>query len=125
MSIITRAVLLGLATGGRSTSGLAALALTNKSSCGPLSSPWVAKLAATAAAGELVGDKLPQIPSRLQPQALVPRLLLGGAAAAILAHREGGTARITTLAAALGLLASAAGAQLGTSWRQLAQRKFG
>jgi uncharacterized membrane protein len=125
MSIISRAVLVGLATGGRSTSGLAALALTNKSSGGPLSNPWVGRLAATAAAGELVGDKLPQTPGRLQPQGLAPRLLFGGAAAAILAHREGGSARVTALAAALGVLGGAAGAQLGASWRQLAQRKLG
>jgi uncharacterized membrane protein len=125
MSLLTRAALLGLATGGRSTSGLAALALTNRRGTGALGSRWTRRLAGTAAAGEFVGDKLPQTPSRLQPEGLVPRLVLGAVAGAVLTHREGGSRNRTVLAGGLGLLAAAAGSRLGASWRQLAARRFG
>jgi uncharacterized membrane protein len=125
MPTLPRAALLGLATGGRSTAGLTALALTNPSSSGVLASRWTRRLAGTAAAGELVGDKLPQTPSRLQPEGLVPRLVLGTAAGAILTRREGAGRGRTVLAGALGLLGAAAGSKLGVSWRQQASRRFG
>jgi uncharacterized membrane protein len=125
MPTLSRAVLLGLATGGRSTAGLSALALTNPSSTGVLGNRWTRRLAGTAAAGELVGDKLPQTPSRLQPSGLVPRLGLGAVTGAALARREGGNRGRTALAGALGLLGAAAGSRLGVSWRQQATRRFG
>ncbi|MDQ1743685.1 MAG: hypothetical protein QOE23_2024 [Pseudonocardiales bacterium] len=125
MATLSRAVLLGLASGGRSTAGLTALALTNPSSAGALANRWTRRLAGTAAAGELVGDKLPQTPSRLEPQGLVPRLALGTAAGAILTRREGAGPARTVLAGALGLLGAAAGSRLGASWRQQASRRFG
>jgi uncharacterized membrane protein len=124
MSLLSRAVLLGLASGGRSTTGLTALALTNRSTAGALGSRWTRLLAGTATAGELVGDKLPQAPSRLQPAGLLPRLALGAAAGAVLAHREGGSRNRTLLAGALGSAGAGAGSWLGVSWRQLASRQF-
>ncbi|HEY0168673.1 MAG TPA: hypothetical protein VGB75_16630 [Jatrophihabitans sp.] len=125
MSALTRAALLGLATGSRSTSGLAALTLTGNSSAGPLGSPWARRLARVAAAGELLGDKLPQAPSRLRPEGLVPRLAFGALAGAVLTHREGGSRGRTALAASLGLAGAGAGSLLGVSWRQAASRRFG
>lgn len=125
MPTLPRAVLLGLATGGRSTAGLTALALTNPSSTGALANRWTRRLAGTAAAGELVGDKLPQTPSRLRPEGLVPRLVLGTAAGAILTRREGAGPGRAAVAGALGLLGAAAGSRLGASWRQQASRRFG
>jgi uncharacterized membrane protein len=125
MSLLSRAALLGLATGGRSTSGLAALALTNRSGAGVLGNRWIRRLAGTATAGELVGDKLPQIPSRLQPEGLLPRLAFGAAAGTILSHREGNNRNRTLMAGLFGLLGAAAGSRLGVSWRQLASRRFG
>jgi uncharacterized membrane protein len=125
MSLLSRAALLGLATGGRSTAGLAALALTNRSRAGVVGSPWTRRLAGTATAGELIGDKLPQIPSRLQPEGLLPRLVLGTATGAILSHREGANRNRTLLAGVLGLAGAAAGSRLGVSWRQLASKRFG
>src|SRR5215218_11411562 len=104
MSVLTRAALFGLATGGRSTSGLAALALNNRSHTGALGSRWVRRLAAAAAVGEFVGDKLPQTPSRLQPQGLVPRLGLGAVTGAVLTRRDGGSRNRAMLAGAVGLL---------------------
>ena len=123
MSVLTRATLLGLATGGRSTSGLAAL--SSAAAGGALGSRWARRLTATAAAGEFVGDKLPQTPSRLQPEGLAPRLALGALTGAALSHREGGSRNRALLAGALGLLGAAAGSRLGVSWRQLASRRLG
>lgn len=125
MSALRRAALLGLATGARSTAGLTALTLTNDSSAGLLGSPWTRRLAGLAAAGELVGDKLPQAPSRLQPEGLAPRLAFGAVAGAILAHREGGARDQAVLAAGLGLLGAATGSWLGASWRRVASQRFG
>ncbi|HST48635.1 hypothetical protein [Jatrophihabitans sp.] len=125
MPSLLRAALLGLATGGRSTSGLAALTLTNPSSDGLLGNRWTRRLAGTATAGELLGDKLPQTPSRLQPEGLLPRLACGAVAGAILGSREGGSRRRTALASVVGLLGAAAGSRLGVAWRQQADRRFG
>ena len=124
MSVLTRAALLGLATGGRSTSGLAALALANPPA-GALGGRWARGLSAAAAVAEFVGDKLPQTPSRLEPPGLAPRLGLGAVTAAVLSHREGGSRKQAVLAGALGLLGATAGSRLGASWRQLAARRFG
>src|SRR5919202_6427221 len=99
MSVLTRAMLLGLATGARSTSGLTALALTTTS--GALGNRWARRLAGTAAAGEFVGDKLPQTPSRMQPEGLAPRLVLGAVTGALLTRREGGDRNRALLAGAL------------------------
>ena len=123
MSVFTRAALLGLATGGRSTSGLAALALTKPA--GVLGSRWTRRLAGTAAAGEFVGDKLPQTPSRLEPSGLAPRLILGAVTGAALTRRDGGSRNRALLAGALGVLGATAGSRLGSSWRQVAVRRFG
>jgi uncharacterized membrane protein len=59
-----------------------------------------------AAVGELVGDKLPFTPSRLDPLPLAGRLGFGGAAGAVVARAAGGPA-------ILGLAAGAAGGLLG------------
>jgi len=125
MSVLTRAALLGLATGGRSTSGLTALALSHPATGGALGSRWTRRLAGAATAGEFVGDKLPRTPSRLHPVGLVPRLVLGALTGAALSHREGGSRNRALLAGALGLLGATAGSRLGVSWRQLASRRFG
>lgn len=125
MSVLTRALLLGLATGGRSTSGLAALSLTKNPAAGALGSRWARRLAGTAAAGEFVGDKLPQTPSRLEPSGLAPRLVLGAFTGAALTRREGGGVNRALLAGALGVLGATAGSRLGLSWRQVATRRFG
>ncbi|MDQ1740137.1 MAG: hypothetical protein QOE53_1789 [Pseudonocardiales bacterium] len=125
MSVLTRAALLGLATGGRSTAGLTALALSHSAATGALGSRWTRRLTGTAAAGEFVGDKLPQTPSRLQPEGLAPRLVLGALTGAVLSHREGGNRNRALLAGALGLLGATAGSRMGVSWRQLASRRFG
>jgi uncharacterized membrane protein len=90
-----------------------------------LGNRWTRRLAGTAAAGEFVGDKLPQAPSRLQPAGLAPRLVIGAVSGALLTHREGGSRNRAVLAGALGLLGATAGSRLGVSWRQVASRRFG
>ncbi|MDQ2959189.1 MAG: hypothetical protein M3Y42_19800, partial [Actinomycetota bacterium] len=92
MAMMTRAALLGLATGGRSSIGLASLAATaDRHSGSALTSRWIAGLAAAGVATELVIDKLPATASRLEPQNTAARLVFGTAAAAVLSHREGGS----------------------------------
>ena len=125
MSLLTRAALLGLATGARSTSGLAALALSRPASAGALGNRWVRRLVGAAAAGEFVGDKLPQTPSRLQPEGLAPRLVLGAVTGTVLARREGSSRNRALQAGALGLLGATVGSRLGVSWRRRATQRFG
>lgn len=61
-----------------------------------------------AAAGEMIGDKLPVIPGRLQPGPLAGRLAVGGLAGAMI-FRE------AERPALLGALVGAAGAGLGAA----------
>jgi uncharacterized membrane protein len=68
-SQIRSAALLGLASGLRAFSAPAALVLRRR----PLTGPARAVLA--AAAGELIADKLPSMPSRLQRRGLTGRVL--------------------------------------------------
>ncbi|SDH92339.1 hypothetical protein SAMN05444695_10457 [Rhodococcus triatomae] len=111
-----RAALLGLAAGLRSSLGIAA--------------PWVSGLwvpagdggrrtprllaAGALVVGELIGDKLPQTPSRLAPAGLLPRIATGAYGASVLARRCG---RPALPALALGAGASVVGAYAGHSWR--------
>lgn len=125
MTIFLRSVLIGLATGGRSSLGIATLALTAPDT----GSRWTsrpAKVAAVlAAAGELTVDKLPQTPSRLDPRGQVFRAVAGAAAGAILAQREGNGRSRTVLAGVLSAAGAWAGAQAGAHWRGLAASKIG
>jgi uncharacterized membrane protein len=131
MSMFVRATVLGLATGSRSSMGLAALAATVAGPGGPraqrsrLDNPWLARAALLACAGELIGDKLPKTPSRLQVAGLVPRLVLGGAGGAVLAHREGATARQSVTAGLLGTAGAALSSYGGAAWRRVSTGRLG
>jgi uncharacterized membrane protein len=73
-------------------------------------SPGPARLAlGVAAAGELVGDKLPMTPSRLAPPALLARLASGATAGGTLAARNGASRMLGAVAGAAGALGFAAG----------------
>ena len=124
---LARAAVLGLATGSRSTLGLSALALSNRPRRPRRwwKGPWPRRGAALASVGELVGDKLPQTPSRLEPAGFVPRLFLGGVAGGLLSHREGRSRGHQLFSVAAGSMAAAVGAQVGASWRTLAADQFG
>jgi uncharacterized membrane protein len=109
----SRAALLGVVAGMRSQLPLALLALAKPGACGEraLALPWLHAPAAQwmttlAALGELIGDKLPTTPSRLDPAPLAGRFLFGGLAGGIVA-REAGRSPAT------GALLGAAGAGVG------------
>ncbi|WNI14361.1 hypothetical protein [Actinacidiphila sp. ITFR-21] len=119
--------LIGVVSGLRSQLGVAAVALTtdrHRAAARPgalLAGRRAGAVAATAAAGELVGDKLPNTPSRLGPAGLLPRIVLGAFAATALADRAGRgrrTAIPLPAAAAIGAAAAFGGAHAGARWRR-------
>jgi len=70
-----------------------------------------------AAAGELVGDKLPMVPSRLQTGPFIGRLVIGGLTGAAI----GAAARLNPIVCGvLGGGAAAAGSYAGASYRKAA-----
>jgi hypothetical protein len=88
-SVLERAAVLGAATGMRSTVALAALILRGSNGLPPvLRRPAARWIAATAGGAELVVDKLPGTPSRLDPPGLTGRLISASLAAAVLARSE-------------------------------------
>ena len=125
LSTALRATLLGAATGMRSMTGLAAIALTTRRGAHPawvgrLGGRWGRGLTSLAAGGELLTDKSAELPSRLEPPVFGYRLAMGAVSAAALAKREG--ARL--VAPVVLAVAGAAGAMyLGVRWRAFAQRR--
>jgi uncharacterized membrane protein len=91
------AVLLGLAVGLRTFSAPAALALRER----PLNGPR--RVLLVAACVELLADKLPSTPSRLESRGLLGRLLSSAIAGRIVAGRRG--AATATAAALIGAVA--------------------
>jgi uncharacterized membrane protein len=72
--------------------------------------PWTRRILAAAAAGELVVDKLPNTPSRLEPPGFIGRLVLGALAAGLFAQ----TRKAPWLpAAAIGASSAAVAAKVG------------
>ena len=124
---LVKAAALGVATGSRSTAGVAALALTSSSADGGAVLSRLASRPGTvaalgAAAGELVADKLPFTPSRLAASGMAPRLTLAAAAATGVARRDGESPEP---AAVVATAAAVVGAVLGTRLRAVAARRFG
>lgn len=110
----TAPILLGVSAGLRSFTPLATVSWFAHYGKLPVKGTWASWIAhpaalgvlSTAAAGEFVGDKLPNTPDRTAPLGLIGRLALGGLVGAIVAtayHRKivGGIA--------LGALGAAAG----------------
>ena len=110
-SALLGSVLLGAASGLRAQIGLAILVARQDPSLPPfLQRPWTRRLLVAGAAGELVIDKLPSIPSRLVPPGIASRLALGALAASLLAR----TRRAPWLpAAVVGASSAAVAAKLG------------
>lgn len=124
-----REVLVGVVSGLRSQLGTAAVALTTDAAetsrpAALLASRRATALASLGALGELVGDKLPQTPSRLAPAGLVPRTLFGGLAAAALAGRGPGGPP-PAVAAAMGAAGAVGGSFAGAWWRRTAHDRAG
>jgi len=86
-SAIAGSVLLGAASGSRGQLGVATVAARSDPSLPPIfRQPWTRRLLVAAAAGELVIDKLPMTPSRLEPAGLAGRLVMGALAAGLFAQ---------------------------------------
>lgn len=119
-----RSFLIGAVTGGRSVTGLAAVALTTKPGAvaglwARLATPAGRALLTAGACGELVVDKLPQTPSRLTPPSLLGRAAFAATAAALLAARSGEAPVRVLLPAVAGALS---GSVAGARWRAFAVR---
>jgi uncharacterized membrane protein len=113
-------VLLGAASGSRGQLGVAiVVARSDPSLPGIFRQPWTRRLLVAAAAGELVVDKLPTTPSRLEPAGIAGRLILGATAAGLFAR----TRRSPWLpAAVIGAASAIVSAKIGHDVRaQLAQ----
>jgi uncharacterized membrane protein len=124
LSTAWRATLLGAATGMRSMTGLAAVALTTPRGAHPawvgrLGGRWGQGVTSLAAAGELLTDKRVDLPSRLEPQAFGQRLTMGAVNGTALARREGARPVLPALLAVAG---AAAGTYLGVRWRAYTQQ---
>ncbi|MFD6856019.1 hypothetical protein ACFWCF_01525 [Rhodococcus sp. NPDC060090] len=117
MSTIRSAVI-GIASGLRSSTGLAAMLLA-RSSRPP---HWSRRVgAAVLVAGELAADKSPKIPSRLAAPALTARLAAGGGGAVALARRDRAGTAPAVIIGAVGALAGSYG---GAWWRARAGQRM-
>jgi len=106
--VLRRSLALGLAAGARSTLGLpAALAI----------GPRTALVSAGLVASEVVVDKLPATPSRLEAGPALGRIGSGALGAALLAHGEDGSVGVGLVAGAVGAVV---GSVLGAAWREVA-----
>jgi uncharacterized membrane protein len=103
-----RAALLGVASGMRSTVGLAAVVLTRERPLpGLLRRRLTGRAVAVSVVGELVADKLPTAHSRLEPPGLVARAVSAGLAAVLVSDREGaGVAAEVAVAATVALVSA-------------------
>ncbi|MBD8079360.1 hypothetical protein [Cellulosimicrobium arenosum] len=126
---LVRAVALGAAAGARATLGVAAPVLASAVAPGAGGSDGATarwRTAGRAAAGlavvgELVGDKLPRTPSRLEGTGPAGRLVSGAVGGVLLARRRGqGSVAGLAAAAAAGATGAAAGTWGGAAWRRLA-----
>jgi uncharacterized membrane protein len=117
---VVGSVLLGAASGSRGQLGVATVvARSDPSLPGIFRQPWARRLLVAAAAGELVADKLPMTPSRLEPAGIAGRLVLGASAAGLYARTRGAP---WPPAAAIGAACAIVSAKIGHDVRaQLAQ----
>lgn len=125
--LVVRAALLGLATGGRSSSGPAGLAWTSEpgdaAPLGALAGSRGRAAASAFALGEVVADKLPQTPSRLSIGPLAGRAVLGAVCGIGLAARGVGVpvrrlpVQVAVPVALVGTAAAVAGSYAGSAWR--------
>jgi uncharacterized membrane protein len=141
VNVILRSALMGIATGGRMATGLAAVALSADPSAKAqpdrfLAKRWVKGVVGVAAAAELVTDKLPQTPSRQSPPVLIPRIVAAAGTGVVLARREAhhtgwhrpsqqSQAGSVVVSAAVAAVTCLASSWLGPQWRQWAATRFG
>ena len=107
-SLAARAATLGFTAGLRSQLPLALLARTASGADPELIRRRLVRTGLyLSAAGEIVGDKLPMVPARIEPGPLAGRVIFGSLSGALVAHR----ARWPVM---LGIAAGAAGAVAGS-----------
>lgn len=120
-SYLRETALAGLATGLRSSVGLAALIESGSPGLPSLlAQPAPRALARLGVAAELVNDKLPSMHSRLEPGPLAGRAVFAGMAAAILAR---GAGRPVVPAVIFGSAAALASARVGHDARVAASQR--
>jgi uncharacterized membrane protein len=109
--LLLDSVFLGAASGLRSQLGVAAVVVRSDRSLPPVvRSSWAKRLFVAGAALELVVDKLPVTPSRLEARGIIARLALGALAAGLSAQtRQAGWFP----AAAIGASSAAVAAKVG------------
>lgn len=123
MGSLTRSFTLGLAVGGRSSVAFTvpvAVASRDRHGAGAVVLRVVGRLAVL---GELVGDKLPTTPSRLERPVLLARVVagaIGGVGLALAEHRSVPT---LLLAAPLGAGGAYVGSYAGATWRRWADEQ--
>lgn len=131
MTYLLRAAQLGAASGLRSMAAPSQLSAYLAGPGSPEPAGPIADLLARdgartllviAAVGEMLVDKLPVVPDRIEPGPLAGRAVLGGAAGGILARLHGQTAGTGLL---VGSVAAAAGAFAGYHLRRALVRDFG
>jgi uncharacterized membrane protein len=113
--LLLRSAALGVASGSRSSLGVAAPTLRSNGS-------RLSRLAALATVGgELVADKLPATPTRTQPQGAVPRFAAAVTGATALARRQKRNVFLPVVAASAG---AAVGTWAGLAWREWAATRM-
>jgi uncharacterized membrane protein len=122
MNPLVRAALIGAATGGRNTSGVAAVSLVGADPPGFLRKPVARVLTGGAYLFELVTDKLPNTPSRLSGAGLGPRIATG-AAVPLLLNRGSTDTRVTVALPLVGAAASLAASFAGARFRIAAAKR--
>jgi len=121
-SVLIGAKLLGLATGLRSCSGVAALVVTGADGLpAALRTPLARRVAVGLAATELVIDKLPSTAARTEVPGLTARVLFGGVSGWI-AGRSTGPSPVPTL---IGSAAAVVTAFTGVRARRLLSERIG
>jgi uncharacterized membrane protein len=120
-SHLVGAALAGTATGLRSTVGVGTLVETASAGLPRRTTTAPARVVAgVAIAGELVVDKLPNTPSRLDPPGLAARVALAAVAGALIARAA---ERAVLPAAALAATAAAVSARIGHDLRARASTR--
>ena len=109
---LSKCLVIGLAAGGRSSFGLSAPLLTSSSTRARI-------FGVSSVLGEMVVDKLPTTPSRLDAGPLGGRVLAGAIGGATVAARNGHTP-LALVGATLGVAGSVTGSVLGAAWREVA-----
>ena len=86
-----------------------------------LAGAWAARLLGVAALGEVVADKLPMVPARIEPLPLAGRVVLAGTASALASQADG---EPVDTAALIGALGAIAGSLAGYSLRTWLSRRL-